>query len=348
LAKRARSPRRGGLGAKLHLALRAQGLEGRAIVVACSGGVDSVVLAHALHDLGVPVSLAHVHHGLRGESADADEAFVAELAKRLELPFAHRRVDPRARIEAAPSSRVRPTVQEAARRLRAEALRDAACELGADHVALAHNADDQAETVLLRLLRGTGPEGLGGIAECSPDGFFVRPMLGVARREILAHAGRQGIEWREDPSNADRRYARARLRHEWLPGLARDFNPRLLRAIGDLAEAQRRESEWISLRVEQEASRRFAQDATSGALRIGAQGWGVDVMPDAIARRLARHALHQMGAARDVTRAHLERVVRFWREGRLGRRLELPDGLVLVRDARGFSLGRNLPPGSGC
>lgn len=306
-----------------------------------------MVLVHALHELGVRVAVAHVHHGLRGEGADADEAFVAALAKRLALPFAHRRVDPRARIAAATSSRVRPTVQEAARRLRADALRDAARELGADHVALAHNADDQAETVLLRLLRGTGPEGLGGIAERSPDGFFVRPLLGVARREILTYATRQGIEWREDPSNADRRYARARLRHEWLPGLARDFNPRLLRAIGDLAEAQRRESEWISLRVEQEASRRFARDA-NGVLRIAAEDWSEGLMPDAIARRLARHALHQMGAARDVTRAHIERVVRFWREGRPGRRLELPAGLVLARDARGFSLARNLPPGTGC
>jgi tRNA(Ile)-lysidine synthase len=327
--------------------LRVLELEGRAIAVACSGGVDSVVLAHALHESGVRLSIAHVHHGLRGEDADADAAFVAALAKRLALPFAQRRVDPRARVATAGSSRVRPTVQEAARRLRAEALRDAAGELGADHVALAHNADDQAETVLLRLLRGTGPEGLGGIAERSPDGFFVRPLLGVARREILAHAERRGIEWREDPSNADRRYARARLRHEWLPGLTRDFNPRLLRAIGDLAEAQRRESEWIALRVEQEASRRFAQDA-SGGLRIGADAWSTDGMPDAIARRLVRLALHRMGCGRDVTRAHIERVVRFLRDGRPGRKLELPGGLVLARDARGFSLARNLPPGTGC
>jgi tRNA(Ile)-lysidine synthase len=335
------------VGAKLRAALRVQGLEGRAISVACSGGVDSVVLVHTLHEIGQRVSIAHVHHGLRGEGADADEAFVAALAKRLDLPFAHRRVDPRARIAAAASSRERPTVQEAARRLRADALRDAARELGADHVALAHNADDQAETVLLRLLRGAGPEGLGGIPERSPDGLFVRPLLGIGRREILAHAMRRGIEWREDPSNADRRYARARLRHEWLPGLARDFNPRLLRAIGDLAEAQRRESEWIALSVEQEADRRFAREA-SGALRMPADVWNADALPDAIARRLARLALHRMGAARDVTRAHVERIVRFWRDGRPGRRLELPGGLVLARDERGFSLARNLPPATGC
>lgn len=331
----------------MRAALRAQAVDGCAIAVACSGGVDSVTLAHVLHELGVRVSIAHVHHGLRGADADADAALVAALAKHLDVGFAQRRVDPRARVAAAASSRVRPTVQEAARRLRADALRDAARELGADRVALAHNADDQAETVLLRLLRGTGPEGLGGIAERSPDGFFVRPLLGTSRCEILAYAARRGIEWREDPSNADRRYARARMRHEWLPGLADAFNPRLLRAIGDLAEAQRRESEWLALRVEQEARRRFAHEA-SGGLRIEADAWGSDVMPDAIARRLARLALHRMGAARDVTRAHVERIVRFWRSGRSGRRLELPGGLVLARDRRGFSLTRNLPPGTGC
>lgn len=331
----------------MRAALRAQRLDGRAIAVACSGGVDSVVLAHALHELGAHIAIAHVHHGLRGEGADADAAFVAALAKRLDVGFALRRVDPRARIAAAASSRERPTVQEAARRLRADALRDAAAELGADHVALAHHADDQVETVLLRLLRGTGPEGLGGIAERSPDGFFVRPLLAVGRRAIASFAKQRGIEWREDPSNADRRHARARLRHEWLPGLARDFNPRLLRAIGDLAEAQRRESEWIALRVEQEADRRFAWEA-DGSLRVEPGPWSADAVPDAIARRLARLALHRMGAARDVTRAHVDRVVRFWRAGRIGRRLELPGGIVLTRDARGFSLARNLPPGTGC
>jgi hypothetical protein len=76
--------------------------------------------------------------------------------------------------------------------------------------------------------------------------------------------------------------------------------------------------------------------------------WNADALPDAIARRLARLALHRMGAARDVTRAHVERIVRFWRDGRPGRRLELPGGLVLARDERGFSLARNLPPATGC
>jgi tRNA(Ile)-lysidine synthase len=324
----------------------ALGLSGRAVAVACSGGVDSVVLAHALvaiaERFALRISIAHVNHGLRGAESDGDEVFVREFASALGVAFASERVDPRARIREAPSSRSRPTLQEAARRLRADALRRLATSLGADRIATAHTADDQAETVLLRLLRGSGPAGLGGIPEISEDGLVARPLLAVSRAGVLAYAQVHALGWREDPSNANDRYARARLRHAWLPGLARDFNPRLLRAIGDLAEAQRRETEWTFALVDSEASRRFAWHE-AGHLCIEAKGWEADSTPDALARRLARLALHRMGAGRDVTRAHIDRIVRFLRSARPGRSIELPMGLRLARDARGFRLDRHLP-----
>lgn len=288
------------------------------------------------------VSIAHVNHGLRGAESDGDEVFVRDFAGALGVAFAAERIDPRARIREAPSSRARPTLQEAARRLRADALRRLATSLGADRIATAHTADDQAETVLLRLLRGSGPAGLGGIPEVSEDGWIARPLLAVSRAGVLAYAQLHTLGWREDPSNANDHYARARLRHAWLPGLTRDFNPRLLRAIGDLAEAHRRESEWIGALVESEASRRFAWHE-AGHLCIEAKGWDNDSTPDALARRLARLALHRMGAGRDVTRTHLDRIVRFLRSARPGRSIELPMGLRLARDARGFRLDRHLP-----
>jgi tRNA(Ile)-lysidine synthase len=313
--------------------------------------VDSVVLVHALAERAarrrLVLSVAHVDHGLRGAESDADQTFVAELADRLGLAFASARVDPHAQRVAARSSRARPTLQEAARRARADALRALAVGLGGSCVATAHTADDQAETVLLRLLRGSGPEGLGGIAERSRDGFFVRPLLRIARAQILAQARARRLAWREDPSNADARYARARLRHGWLPGLAREFNPALLRAIGDLAEAQRRESEWSAAWVDREAQIRFAHER-DGSLRIAAAPWDADAVPDALARRLARLALHRVGAGRDVSRAHLDRVVRFWRTAPPGRAIELPGALVLARDASGFRLALRLPPRRGC
>jgi len=336
---------------ELARALSDLGLEGRRIAVAVSGGVDSTALAHGLAALSgrrrLALSIAHVNHGLRGAESDADEAFVREVARALGLPFAGERVDPRERVAEAASSRERPTVQEAARSLRAAALRRMAAALGAQHVATAHTLDDQAETVLLRLLRGSGPGGLGGIAERSRDGFVVRPMLRIPRAEVVRFARSRGLAWREDASNASPRYARSRLRTAWLPGLREAFNPRLLRAIGDLAEAQRRESEWIEELVEREAERRFRRDA-AGALRIEAKGWEPEATPDALARRLVRLALHRCGAGRDVSRPHLDRAVRFLREARARAALELPGGLRLRRDAQGFRLGAEPAPGPAC
>jgi tRNA(Ile)-lysidine synthase len=336
---------------RLGEAVRELALGGRRVAVAVSGGVDSMALLHGLAELAprhaLSLSVVHVNHGLRGAESAADEVLVRERASALGLAVAVAQVDVRAAVAAASSSRTRPTVQEAARRLRREALDELARKLGADHVATAHSADDQAETVLLRLLRGTGPSGLAGIPRQGEGGRLVRPLLRVSRAEVLAYARARKLVWREDRSNADPHYARSRLRGEWLPALRDAFNPRLLRALGDLAEAMGEESAWIERQLEGEARRRFraAEDATW----IEAKDWDVEVLPDALARRLARRLLHEEGAGRDVSRAHLDRIVTFLRDGRSGRCLELPGGLRLLRDARGLRLVRvALPSGPAC
>jgi tRNA(Ile)-lysidine synthase len=247
------------------------------------------------------------------------------------------RADP-AQLRQGRSSRDRPTVQEAARELRYRALQAIATELGCDHIATAHNADDQAETVLLRLFRGTGPDGLAGIPERSPDGRIVRPMLRVERSEIEAFARDRGLAWREDSSNASDAYARNRLRRHWLPGLVRDFNPRLLRAIGGLADAQQKDADWIASLVEREAVARFS--AEGDWLHIDEKDW--ESLPEALSLRLARSALERCGGARHTTRVHLKRMVAFLCNGRPRSFIELPGGLQLSRagspDA-GFRLG---------
>jgi len=241
------------------------------------------------------------------------------------------------------SSRERPTLQEAARTLRYRALREMAVEGDCQHIATAHNANDQAETVLLRVFRGSGPDGLGGIPERSGDGVVVRPLLRVSRAEIEAYAAQRGFSWREDRSNRSLAYARNRLRLRWLPGLAGDFNQQLLMAVGNLAEAQRRDSEWIGALVEREAATRFTPEG--GWLRTRAEGW--DELPDALARRLARWGLRRCGGERDTTRVHLERMLAFLRTARSGARLELPGGTRLERDREGFRLGPIEPAGRG-
>jgi len=345
------------------------GVYDRRLAVAVSGGLDSCALLHALARLAgerrLVLAVCHVNHHLRGEASDADQVFVAALAERLGLPFQVRDVWPE-RLRATGSSRERPSPEEAARRLRHEALDAMAEAFGADAIVLAHHADDQAETVLLRLLRGTGPGGLAGIRERSRDGRRLRPLLRVARAEVEAWARAEGLAWREDASNDDRRFARNRLRADWLPGLRDAFNPQLLRAIGDLADAQRCESDWIDELVEGEAGDWLENE---GEDRIHLRGAGWQTLPEALARRLVLRAWAGLGGSRAVSRVHIERILEFLRNRAPSEHagathseaaggtdvLELPDGIRLGAGPRGFVMARVTAPdaredhaGAGC
>jgi tRNA(Ile)-lysidine synthase len=302
------------------------------VLVAVSGGVDSVVLAHCLRGLSrrfeLDLCIGHVNHGLRGDESDADERIVHALGESLGVSVAVERVAPKT-LRREGCSRTRPTLQEAARVLRAEALDRMRSRSGAMYIATGHNADDQAETVLMRFLRGCSPDSLGGIPRISPDGRLVRPLIQVSRASILSYAETHRLRWSEDSSNRDSRYTRNRLRHQWLPGLAEAFNPQLLRTIANLAEAHRRDSEWMESLVTAEADRRFR--ALDDGLCIAAEGW--DAMPEALARRLVRRAILELGGGRDLSRVHLQRMLAFLRFGKPGRELELPGGLRLTRES---------------
>jgi len=331
------------LDAAFHRELEALGVVRGRVLLAVSGGRDSMVLLDLVRrcagDLGLGVAVGHVHHGLRGTDSDDDAAHARAAAEAAGFDFLIRHVVPEDE-RVGMSSRERPTLEEAARNLRRQALLEMAGEARCDWILTAHHAGDQAETLLLRILRGTGPDGLGGMAPIDAGGPWVRPLLRVLPDAVSEWASSHAIEWREDESNQDRRFARNRLRLDWIPELSETFNPQLLRTLNDLAEAGRRDLEWIEALVD-EAARERIEFGQSG-IRFAIEGWGV--LPEALARRLVRHALVEAGLGRDVTRTHLERMLAFLRRGKdAGRdkRLELPGGFSLRRVDDRFVLERD-------
>jgi len=310
------------------------GFAGDRILVAASGGIDSTCLGHALLGLAgdhcFEVALGHVNHGLRDRESDGDEEAVSRFARESGAEFFAGQADPRPLRSEGPS-RGRPTLQEAARRLRYRALLEMADEWGSAAIVTAHNADDQAETVLLRILRGCGPDGLVGIAPRTPDGRILRPLLEVPRQAIVAYASFFELSWREDRSNSDLRYARNRLRKQWIPDLAASFNPQLSRTLAGLAEAQQRDSEWIEAQVAAEATARFRRDEEG--LWVDCEHW--DRLPEALSRRLARRLMQEFGQGREVTRTHLARLSAFLSSGRPDREIELPGGLRVACRGKG-------------
>lgn len=210
---------------------------GERIVVAVSGGPDSTALLHVLRRLSparnLALHVAHVHHGLRGKEADEDAAFVEKTASDLGLPHETICVDVRTRAQ-----QDRSSLAVAARAARYEALEAVRAKCGASCVATAHTMDDQAETVLMRLIRGTGPAGLAGIPPLR--GTIIRPLLAVRRASLAEYLDARGISFRIDSSNADLRQARNRIRGELLPLLC-SYNPRIVPALARLANMAREE-----------------------------------------------------------------------------------------------------------
>jgi tRNA(Ile)-lysidine synthase len=234
---------------------------GDRVAVAVSGGADSVALLRVLlelrEELGVVLHVAHFNHQLRGEESDADERFVAHLAREHEVPFYADRANVFLEAEQKQMS-----FEHAARELRYEWLAELAVRENLNAIATAHNSDDQAETVLIKFLRGAGTRGLGGIYPMILGGIYpmlvgdgvriIRPLLETPRGEIEEFLTQLNQFWRDDHTNFDTRYTRNRIRHELLPLLERDYNPNLRRALGELAEIARAEEDFWNSIIEAE------------------------------------------------------------------------------------------------
>jgi tRNA(Ile)-lysidine synthase len=203
-----------------------------------SGGADSVALLHILQRLKFRVTVLHVNHQLRGPESDADESFVRALADSLGLEVV---------VEQAPIQH--GNLEQEARLARRRFFKRCLESHGFNKVALGHTRSDQAETVLFRFLRGSGLAGLAGMRMVTTHGL-IRPLLTTSREDVRSWAAAEGIEWREDSSNADLRFKRNRLRNEVIPALAHEFNPNLEAVLSGTAELAGDEEDYWTEQVE--------------------------------------------------------------------------------------------------
>lgn len=278
------------LPAQIELVVRERKLfrRGERILVAVSGGRDSMVLLRILHVLseahGWKLFVAHFNHQLRGRASEADERFIAQAARTLGLSFASGRGEVRSVARTRGES-----LEMAARDLRHRFLARTARKVGCRCVALAHHADDQVELFFIRLLRGAGTEGLGGMRWVSPSPAdrqirLVRPLLAVGRDELRKFARRERIPFREDASNDSREFLRNRIRHELLPLLERDYQPAIRKIVERTMELVAGDAEVVI-------------EAARTALRMKPRtirGW-----PVGLQRRLVQWQLQRRGVAVD-------------------------------------------------
>ncbi len=313
--------------------------------VGLSGGADSValvcVLAERRVELGLVLHAAHLHHGLRGDEADADLEFVRALAARLGVPFHEAWVDTGA--EAAARSE---TIEEAARRLRYGWFRKLLGSGEVDAVATAHTLDDQAETVLAKFLRGAWTEGLSGIHPVVrfPEGRILRPLLAATRAEVEAYLNEMGQSWREDSSNRHPTFTRNRIRHELLP-LLEGWNPRLREHLAQMAELARDEEAWWQAELDRVTPQLLlaGRPVRGGGRAAGTsdESLAIDVtrlaaLAPAMQRRLLRRAAEQLGAGLDFAATEAIRILAL--TGRAGQKRELAQGLRAERTPRELRL----------
>lgn len=300
-------------------------LPGDRVVVAVSGGPDSVALLHLLHrlapDLGLSLHVFHMNHGLRGDASDGDAAYVQGLAGQLGLPCTVVRLEP-GTLKQRPGS-----LQANARGLRYAELAALAERLGAQRVALGHNRDDQAETVLMRLLRGAGTHGLAGIPSVRRAGRFsyIRPLLETSRQSIETYCQKHELHPRLDQSNLKPDYLRNRIRLELLPLLARDYNPAVVANLAQSSAVLREEDQFL----DGLAAEAFARCRVGGE-GVALQGSVLLAEPAAIARRVIRMAAREVaGPGLDLGLGAIGQVLRAATQTQGTHLVDLPDGLRL-------------------
>jgi len=308
--------------------------KGEKVILGVSGGSDSVFLLHFLHHLSkrypLTIHVAHLNHGFRKE-AEREADFVRGISEGLGVPITLRTIDVPSYAEEKRLSR-----QEAAREVRYSFFKEVADEIGANKIALGHTSDDQAETFLMRMIRGAGAKGMGGIHPCSEftvhgSGFtIIRPLIEIGRREIIDYLRDKGIPFIEDPSNITPVYLRNRIRNELIPLIEKNYNPKVKEGFVRSAEILREEDSFLEA---------YTKNLLPGLIRLRKNG-RIEIslnpfldLDRAIQRRIVRISLEGLrGNLKGYSMDHIDKVIDSIASGRTGRRLNLPKGIIVQRD----------------
>ena len=276
-------------------------VRGDRVIVAVSGGPDSVCLLDILvafrTELAIELVVAHFNHGLRPDEDEAETRFVKSLAASLKLPFETKKAD---------SSLARGVAsqEEMARLARYQFLEEVKENFSAERIAVGHNLNDQAETVLIRLLRGSGPSGLSGIPPCR-DKKIIRPLIEISRSEIESYLEQRCLTHVTDSSNLQTHYLRNRIRLELLPML-RKYQPRIVELLGQTAEIMRNDETWLDAKG-QEWVEEATETGDDGEIGIPLSSF--IMLPDALKSRIIRHALRITGGGlRRVNVRHIKAI----------------------------------------
>jgi tRNA(Ile)-lysidine synthase len=320
---------------------------GERVGVGVSGGADSVALLMLLLELrdrlGIVLGVAHLNHGLRAKASDTDEKFVRQLAAKHGLEFHGESVDVAARAK-----REKANLEDAGRRARFDFFSQLVAKGKLDHVAVAHTADDQAETVLAHILRGTGLAGLGGIHPETES--VVRPLLGVRRAELRAYLRGKKQKWREDATNQDTERTRARIRKKLLPLLKKQFQNGVVEHLCSLAEFAREDEEFLELLAREHCERVARRTEIDGRISVkdllqpiqgqklytkGAESAEITEKKNqaALTKRMLRRLIEErkIGTGQ-ITAQHIAAVLDLARFGENGKAVQLPGGLDVRRE----------------
>jgi tRNA(Ile)-lysidine synthase len=313
---------------------------GERVGVAVSGGPDSILLFNFMKQaapvLGLTIAAVHFNHHLRGAESDGDEQFVSAQARRLGVELL------RGEADVGRSAReTRRNLEATARDLRYRFFNSLITQGRLDKVVTAHTASDQAETVLMRLLRGAGTRGLGGIYPVL-DGRIFRPFLGVDRSEVESEIRQRKLEFRVDSSNLNPKLRRNKVRMELLPLLQKEFNPEIIRLLKELADRARDDEDVLELAAHERGRPWRVREAREE--KIASRSF--HDFPAALGRRVLRQMiLSARGHLKGITFAHIETLRSFALQAQSGRRLVLPGGLEARREFDWLILGPRPSPG---